>query len=141
MEMQFSLHFSQEHIAVSAVSEINPVHDIPPSLFKIQFNIIPHLGLDLQSGLFPYVSPLKSCMHLLLLSKGHVPINLILINFTTRILLCSVYKARSPSLLSLLLPTPRNRVLPQLVNNSPHCMDTKSSLLHPQELVPCPESL
>jgi hypothetical protein len=66
MEPQFSSQFSQEPIVASVVSEANPVHYISPSLFKIQFNIIPHLGLDLQSGLFPYVSPLKSCMHFLL---------------------------------------------------------------------------
>ena len=87
MEPEFSLRFSQEPIAVPAVSEINPVNDISHSLFKIQFNILPHLRLDLQSGLFPYVFQLKFCMQFLLPSKGHMPTNLILINFTTRILL------------------------------------------------------
>jgi hypothetical protein len=84
MEPEFSLHFSKQPITVSVVNEINPVHNISPSLLKIQLNSIVHLGLDLQSGLFPYVSPLKSCMHFLLRYKGHMPINIILINFITR---------------------------------------------------------
>jgi hypothetical protein len=95
MEPNFSLHISQQPIAVSGVSEINLVHDISLSLFKIQFNIISHLGLDLQSGLFPYISPLKSCMHFLLPYKCHMPINLILTNFTTRILLSNVKQFRN----------------------------------------------
>lgn len=107
MKPEFSLHSSQEPIAVPVVSEINPGHDISPSLFKIHFNIIPHLGLDPQSDLFPYVSPLKVCMHFLLPYKGNTPINLILINLTTRILLSNAYITRSSSL-PRLLPPPAN---------------------------------
>jgi len=49
----FLSFFTAEPIAGYAVSEINPVYDISPSLFTIHFNIIPHLGLDLQNGIFP----------------------------------------------------------------------------------------
>jgi hypothetical protein len=44
---------------VHILSEINAVHTTPTYYSKIYFNIIPHLGLGLPSGLFPSGFPTK----------------------------------------------------------------------------------
>jgi hypothetical protein len=43
---------------VPMLSQMDPVHTMPSHLSKIHFNIVPHLRLDLPSGLFPSGSPI-----------------------------------------------------------------------------------
>jgi hypothetical protein len=66
----------------------------PTNHSKIRFNIIPHLRLDLPSGLLPWGFPTKA-LYALLLSPIHAtcPAHLSLLNLITRMIFGEEYRA------------------------------------------------
>ena len=56
---------------VSDLSQMTPVHFLPPSVFKIYFNLIFHLSLGPPSGLFSYQN--NGSISLLLPLLSYVP--------------------------------------------------------------------
>jgi hypothetical protein len=70
MELEVSVHCSQEPDIFSIQSQMNPVYTIPVYLSKIHFNNILHLSLILLSGLLPSGFPLKTLCAILFFSHA-----------------------------------------------------------------------
>jgi hypothetical protein len=55
-----NVHYRVHKSLVPILSQIHPVHTTPSYFFKVNFNIIPHVGQDTPRGLFPYDFPAKT---------------------------------------------------------------------------------
>jgi hypothetical protein len=100
MELEGSLLCLQQPTLVPILSQMHPIHTLPPYFPKIYSSISSHICLGLPSGLFPSGIPTKTFHESL--TCATYPIHLTLLDLITLITLGEPQKLQSDSLHNLL---------------------------------------